>query len=331
MAKSKLKNPLIIILLLAVIAAAVWFFVNKTISRKAEQQFEQFLVQNNLQDKLTWTKLEADPTGKAKLKEVKILDENKNLIFTAEEFNLTHYKESADLLEIGFDFKHLVDAKGDVFQNHIDDYFADLDMATPQSLDLAWHMKLDGPAQKSTFKPSIVVPDFMQIDGELNTDSPTTYIQMATVLSESASASADEARIDFFSLMALANNIKLQDLTLVLENKGGMQPLIESLKKKELPGDSTAALEQQREELWQSKLEESKQDCLTDDELALVVADNNKACNSLFDFMNAKSDSVKIKIAVAKPISIEEMMMGVLMGANTERFLKEYEPTVVIE
>lgn len=328
MAKSKLRNPFISILLLVVIAGVAWFFVNKTISQKAEQELQHFLVQNNLQDKLTWGQLEAGPTGKAKLKEVKIHDDDKSLLFTAEEFNLNHYKESADLFEIGFDFKHLVDVRGDVFQSHINNYFADLDMAAPQSLDVAWHMTLDGPAQQSTFKPTVILADFLKVDAELNTDSPAVYLQMAQLLSEQA---ATEEELNVFSLLTLANTIKLQDLTLVLEDKGGMQPLKESLKKKELPGESTADLEQQREALWQSRLEESREDCLNDQSFALVAADKTKACNTLFSFMDTQSESVKIKIAVAKAISIEEIMMAALMGADTDTFLQEYEPTVVIE
>ena len=327
MVKSKLRNPLIIIVLLAVVVVAAWFFVQKTSSRKAEQELEQFLVKNNLQDKLTWTKLETSLRGQAKIKEVKLLDEDKNLVFTAEEFNLNHYKENADILEIGFDFKNLVDVKGDVFQNHINDYFADLDVDVPQSLDVAWHMTLDGPAQRSTFKPTVLLPGFVQVDAELNTDSLAAYIQMSTVLSESAG----EAEIDVMSLMALGKNIKLQDVSFALVDKGGMLFLKESLKKTELPGESTAELEQQREELWKNRLEEAKQACLNDHNFALVVADKVKACNTLFDFMDTKSNSLKVKIAVVKPVSIEEIVIAVLMGADTEKFLKELEPSIVIE
>ena len=72
MAKSKSKNPLIIILVIAVLAIAAWFFFSKTVNNKAEEILQQYLIENNLEGKVKWEELQASPSGTANLKKVRV-------------------------------------------------------------------------------------------------------------------------------------------------------------------------------------------------------------------------------------------------------------------
>ena len=103
MSKSILKNPFIIILLLMVLVVAGWFSLSKTTPHMTEAEWQQWLVENKLDDNVSWAEFDASPTGMAKLKELRIQDGEQALLFTAEEFHLKRYRESADAFEVDFE------------------------------------------------------------------------------------------------------------------------------------------------------------------------------------------------------------------------------------
>lgn len=317
------------LLVAIVIGVGGWYFLGGTTSRMAEQEVEQFLVKNNLQDKLSYTKIEATPTGKAKVKEVKLLDDEGDLVFTADEFNLTNYKETEDVLEISFDFVNLVDVKGDKFQNELNEAFEDMDVVTPKAIDLAWAMSLDNNKQTSNFKPTVVIPNLLKIEAELNADSPSAFMQAFALLNDATKG--DDTEIDTLKILDLASVVKLHDFSLVVEDRGMMKPAIEAHKKKQLPGDSTPELKKEREEQWANHVKESRDECLSNESFALVTNNATKACNTMIEFMEAKTDKMRFKIAMGTPISIEQLMMLALMGIDTDNFLSEFRPTIEVD
>jgi hypothetical protein len=324
-----LRNALIMLLVAIVIGVGGWYFLSGTSSRIAEQEVEQFLVKNNLQNKLTYSKIEATPTGKAKVKGVNLIDDEGDLVFTADEFNLTNYKETEDVFEIDFDFVNLVDVKGDKFQNELDKTFEDMDVVIPKSIDLAWSMQLDNNKQSSNFKPTVVIPNLFKIDFELNADSPSAFMQAIGMLNDAANSVDKE--IDMLSLLNLASVIKLQDFSLTIENKGAMKPAIQAFKQQMLPGDSTPELEKQRQEFWDSHVKDTREECLSSESFALMSTNATKACDKIIDFMEAKTDKMRLKVALETPITIEELMMLALMGFSDDNFLLESKPTIEID
>ena len=327
MVNSKINNPFVIFLLLIVLAAAGWLALSKTTSHTVEHELKQWLVENNLQDKLTWQDLAASPKGTAKLRDVKIHDDEQRILFTAEELNLNHYKKTSDVFELDFTFKKLVDVRNQFFQQHLNEYFADAGLNAPQAIDLSWKISLDSKAQSASFNPMIELPELMRLGLELRTDSPEVYQQFVALLNDIKGFEEH----GLFNIIPHAGSIRLNSLVLNIEDKGGMGQLQQSLKESTLLGESTPELDQQREELWQLRLAESRKDCGHDQSFALVIQNQRLACESLINFMSGQKESIQLKITATHAISLENAMLAGMMGLSIERLLAQYEAVVVIE
>lgn len=327
MSKSILKNPFVIILLLIVFVAAGWFSLSKTTSHMAEEELQQWLVENELDDKVSWTEFEASPTGLAKLKELRIQDGEQALLFTAEEFHLKGYKESADTFELDFELTQLVDVTENFFQNHLSRYFDSAEFDVPKAIDFSWQMRLDNQSESAFFNPVFKLPEFMHLGLELNTDSPEIHKEFGELLG----AGENFKENGIFNLIPLAGHMQLNRLVVTIEDKGGMAQLQHSLKQSAVPGDSSPEIEQQRSEFWERRLAHSKMSCFHDRSFGLVIRDQQKACERLIDFMSGNSKVIRLKITATKPIRLEEAMLAGMMGLSAEMLLAKYEAKVEIE
>lgn len=326
MTKSKVKNPLIIILILALIAVGAWFFVQKTASDKAEEEVQKFLVKNNLQDNLTYAKLEASPTGTATLKEVKFLDDEGDVVLLADELNLNKYKEDTDFLEVDIDIKKLMDANGDL-QEGLNKAFAHSDKPVPQYLDSASHFKLDGAADEAIFKSSVIIPDYIELESVLTTDSPTALLQMMRSIDENP----DMENFDPELLESLGQ-VKLKELSVEARDIGGVKSLLYALDGAQSSDAYTSLSAEEREEKLQKRVAAARQECPESDAQFHMVEDIDNACDILYDFLENKRSTVKIKLSLTKPMHIDELMVLFFMGGQQiEQILNEYKPRVVIE
>lgn len=327
MTKSTIKSPFIIIVLLIIIVVGAWFAISKTTSNKVEQAFEAWLVTHNLQENLTWESLETSAKDSLKLRQAKIYDEEQVLLFTAEEININHYTESAELIEVDLDVKKLVDVEAKVFQTQLTSYFADATLAAPDSIDVFWKMTLNKQAQRAFFNPVIELPEFMRLGLQLDTDSPEIYQKFTALLNDFDGFEQHGV----FNLIPHAGSVKLNRLVLAIEDLGGMVQLQDSLKRSTLSGESTLELDRQREALWQRRLAESRMECYHDGSLAAVLQNHQQACDNLIDFMGAKKQTIQLKITATKAISLEDAMLAGMVGLTVESFLAKYEANVVIE
>ena len=327
MAKSTIKKPVIILVILALIAVGAWFFIQKTATNRVEEEVQQFLVQHELQDRLSYAKLEASPSGTVTLHKVTLLDDEGELILSADEVKLNRFKEEQDFQEVDFTIKNIVDVSGELFQEELNALFAEIDKPAPQHLDVASYYKLDGAAGEVTLKSSVLIPDFLEVGGMLNLANPAAVLDLSNYLA--ANPDVEEMTPELMSLLA---KITLKDLSLELKDKGGVPSLMQLVEKQQLADEQATLTASEREQMVQMKLAQAKQECINTDGLAMVVDDLEGACTSLFDFLSNQRSDIKFKASVVKPISVEEFMMLSLMGAmRPEQFFNEYQPSIVIE
>ena len=327
MARFKIKYPLIIVLLLIILVVGAWLVISKTTSNKVEQAFEQWLVANDLQESFTWESLEASSNDTIKLKQVNIYDEGQALLLTAEEFNINHYKESDELIEVDLNFKQLVDVKAKVFQPQLMSYFVEANLNAPDAINVFWKMSLNKKAQRAFFNPVIELPEFMRLGLQLDTDSPEVYQIFATLLNDFDGFK----QYGVFNLIPHTGGIKLTQLILDIDDLGGMKQLENSLKASAIRGDPSPEIDQQREAIWAQHLADSKIECFHDHSFARVMDNHQKACEILFDFMDGKRQTIRLKIIATKDITLEEAMLAGMMGLTVEMLLTKYKAQVVIE
>lgn len=327
MAKSTIKKPVIILVILALIAVGAWFFIQKTATNRVEEEVQQFLVQHELQDRLSYTKLEASPSGTVTLHKVTLLDDEGELLLSADEVKLNRFKEEQDFQEVDFTIKNIVDVSGELFQEELNALFAEIDKPAPQHLDVASYYKLDGAAGEVTLKSSVLIPDFLEVGGMLNLANPAAVLDLSNYLA--ANPDVEEMTPELMSLLA---KITLKDLSLELKDKGGVPSLMQLVEKQQLADEQATLTASEREQMVQMKLAQAKQECINTDGLAMVIDDLEGACTKLFDFLSNQRSDIKFKASVVKPISVEEFMMLSLMGAmRPEQFFNEYQPSIVIE
>ncbi|SUA56591.1 hypothetical protein [Oligella urethralis] len=327
MAKSTIKKPVIILVILALIAVGAWFFIQKTVTNQVEEEVQQFLVQHELQDRLSYAKLEASPSGTVTLHKVTLLDDEGELLLSADEVKLNRFKEEQDFQEVDFTIKNIVDVSGELFQEELNALFAEIDKPAPQHLDVASYYKLDGAAGEVTLKSSVLIPDFLEVGGMLNLANPAAVLDVSNYLA--ANPDVEEMTPELMSLLA---KITLKDLSLELKDKGGVPSLMQLVEKQQLADEQATLTASEREQMLQMKLAQAKQECINTAGLAMVVDDLESACTKLFDFLSNQRSDIKFKASVVKPISVEEFMMLSLVGAmRPEQFFNEYQPSIVIE
>ncbi|PMC19241.1 hypothetical protein [Oligella urethralis] len=327
MAKSTIKKPVIILVILALIAVGAWFFIQKTATNRVEEEVQQFLVQHELQDRLSYTKLEASPSGTVTLHKVTLLDDEGELLLSADEVKLNRFKEEQDFQEVDFTIKNIVDVSGELFREELNALFAEIDKPAPQHLDVASYYKLDGAAGEVTLKSSVLIPDFLEVGGMLNLANPAAVLDLSNYFA--ANPDVEEMNPELMSLLA---KITLKDLSLELKDKGGVPSLMQLVEKQQLADEQATLTASEREQMLQMKLAQAKQECINTAGLAMVVDDLESACTKLFDFLSNQRSDIKFKASVVKPISVEEFMMLSLMGAmRPEQFFNEYQPSIVIE
>ena len=327
MAKSTIKKTVIILVILALIAVGAWFFIQKTATNRVEEEVQQFLVQHELQDRLSYAKLEASPSGTVTLHKVTLLDDEGELLLSADEVKLNRFKEEQDFQEVDFTIKNIVDVSGELFREELNALFAEIDKPAPQHLDVASYYKLDGAAGEVTLKSSVLIPDFLEVGGMLNLANPAAVLDVSNYLA--ANPDVEEMTPELMSLLA---KITLKDLSLELKDKGGVPSLMQLVEKQQLADEQATLTASEREQMLQMKLAQAKQECINTAGLAMVVDDLESACTKLFDFLSNQRSDIKFKASVVKPISVEEFMMLSLMGAmRPEQFFNEYQPSIVIE
>ncbi|SUA52351.1 Uncharacterised protein [Oligella urethralis] len=327
MANSTIKKTVIILVILALIAVGAWFFIQKTATNRVEEEVQQFLVQHELQDRLSYAKLEASPSGTVTLHKVTLLDDEGELLLSADEVKLNRFKEEQDFQEVDFTIKNIVDVSGELFQEELNALFAEIDKPAPQHLDVASYYKLDGAAGEVTLKSSVLIPDFLEVGGMLNLANPAAVLDLSNYLA--ANPDVEEMTPELMSLLA---KITLKDLSLELKDKGGVPSLMQLVEKQQLADEQATLTASEREQMVQMKLAQAKQECINTAGLAMVVDDLESACTKLFDFLSNQRSDIKFKASVVKPISVEEFMMLSLMGAmRPEQFFNEYQPSIVIE
>lgn len=327
MAKSTIKKTVIILVILALIAVGAWFFIQKTATNRVEEEVQQFLVQHELQDRLSYAKLEASPSGTVTLHKVTLLDDEGELLLSADEVKLNRFKEEQDFQEVDFMIKNIVDVSGELFREELNALFAEIDKPAPQHLDVASYYKLDGAAGEVTLKSSVLIPDFLEVGGMLNLANPAAVLDLSNYLA--ANPDVEEMTPELMSLLA---KITLKDLSLELKDKGGVPSLMQLVEKQQLADEQATLTASEREQMVQMKLAQAKQECINTDGLAMVIDDLEGACTKLFDFLSNQRSDIKFKASVVKPISVEEFMMLSLMGAmRPEQFFNEYQPSIVIE
>lgn len=318
MAKSKFKNPLVIIFVLAIIAIAAWFFLSNTVNKKAEEQLQQYLVDNNLEGKLKWESLDASPTGTATLKNVSFLDDQGDVLMTAEEFLLKRYKEDETILETEVEIKRLVEVKQLGLQEALNDLYELIDTPSPNYIDLKWEVSLDNNKQKSYMRSVALLPELIEIESEITGDSPAK-IRELSALTASSYNPENANQQELMELYAALGEVQIKSLTVGLQDKGA----IEKLRYEFFTVDGLADPETQEAQL-EEEVANATARCINEPDLDVLVKNTEAACNKLMSFLEGSDDDIKFILSIDKPQSINDIMMMAFMGLDAVSFAKEY-------
>lgn len=318
MAKSKFKNPLVIIFVLAIIAIAAWFFLSNTVNKKAEEQLQQYLVDNNLEGKLKWESLDASPTGTATLKNVSFLDDQGDVLMTAEEFLLKRYKEDETILETEVEIKRLVEVKQLGLQEALNDLYELIDTPSPNYIDLKWEVSLDNNKQKSYMRSVALLPELIEIESEITGDSPAK-IRELSALTASSYNPENANQQELMELYAALGEVQIKSLTVGLQDKGA----IEKLRYEFFTVNGLADPETQEAQL-EEEVANATARCINEPDLDVLVKNTEAACNKLMSFLEGSDDDIKFILSIDKPQSINDIMMMAFMGLDAVSFAKEY-------
>lgn len=298
---SKLKKALILIVILILLTVGGWFVYKHTVNTKAEELVRDYLVSYNLEDRVTWDKLEASATGRVKLKDVTVLDEANELAATIDEIDIK-YKENEQLIEGVINYERFRLIQEDEFSEQLDELYEFVSKDNPKYFDLFTEFKLDFVNDESFVKMIVDMPEILIVDLAMLTDNPQKLLELSKI---------DGTKIDYNNPMdadlrtifQFFAEVKLSEIRLGLIDQGLMNSISQEL------------LELDFESMPPAEREELMQDCIADLTTAQFPTDPKVACERVMSFAKGE-EALYIKANFKQPIPIDVLIVSLAMELN---------------
>jgi len=306
----------------AVVVVGGWLVASSVATSRAEDELYRFLDQYDLRDAVHWQDLSASPLGSATLKDVTIRlggggDAGQIAI---ERVTLSDLENSADRKTAHIEMTAISSRDGfsPLAQTDLVRAGGRTDLP-PFSLKLSWD--LDDRADQGALRFSLDQPDAFQGDFSLELTRLRDLVRWADRLADSK---ADEipgmlgGAAFFGPLGALAavsqklQQLEIRSVTASVKDEGYVKrarALVARHDFAAVPGQGAAA--KQRAKWLEEKADQGKDQCKRDAEAVFDGAPlRPDDCLALLDFVMGGSSTLSMKMAPARPVSLEQLFGG---------------------
>ncbi len=293
---------------LVVVAAAAWFGGNYYVKTQVEDKVRSYLVENNMQDNVSWASLDATILGNAAMHDVKVIrKDDPAKYFTIKEVKVHDLNTDTEDKKVDFSFSGLADETGNspflaVLKEHGDE----LGYEKLPLVDGRVRASLDEKQDALDYDATLQQPELGNFHLDLKADKVVDLIN--TIRTQEKELSTNP-----LLLLDKLSPVTFREMNVRFED-AGLMPRVVKVQQGVAAVDGKPTAEQV--EAFEARLEKSEADC-RQQAPALGVADADSVCNSISKFMKNESKTLSISSTPTPPLQLMSFVMQTQLGGST--------------
>ena len=238
---------------LVVAAGAAWFGGNKLAQGKVEEELKAFLVQNNLQDSVSWESLDANVSGTGSMTNVKIIDrQNPAHYFTFRKVILNELENTENSQKIDISFQGFADETGKSPIGKVSESkLAELGYTELPEVNGSVKVDFDNAIDRSSYEISIDQPEVANFGVKLDANKIADLLKQLR-------ANAESVQQNPMALLPFLAPVSINSLSFDIQDKGLVKRVIAKEKGVALGAQATPA----QDAAYEAKMLQQKEDCL---------------------------------------------------------------------
>ncbi|MGO1767978.1 hypothetical protein CAP48_14695 [Advenella sp. S44] len=297
---------------LVVVAAAVWFGGNYYAKIRIEEQLNAYLVENGMQQNVTWRSLDASILGNASLHDVKVVHEDDPArFFTINNLTVHQLQVDNDEQHYDFEFAGVADETGNSpLLSLLADKAGELGYDKLPLLEGRMKGVQDEKQDAGDLDLVLKQPEV----GELKA---VVKVSQIAELIKASRTQRDELQSNPLALMGALSSLKIHQLSVMFDD-GGVMPRVVKVQQGVAPVDGKPT--EQQLQAFDARVAQEESNCLKEAPTQ-GIANAEQVCKSVSRFMKNDAGSLKISITPNPPLQLMSFVMQTQMG-NREAIAK---------
>jgi len=297
---------------IAVVAAAAWFGANYYAKTQIEEKLNAYLVENDIQNNVTWGSLDASILGNASLHDVKVVrKDDPAKFFTIKNVTVHDLQTGSDDKKVDFAFSGLADETGNSpFRAALMEKAGQLGYDSLPLLDGRVKGTLNEKQDTSDYDVTLNQPEVGNINLVLKADKIVELVNTVRTREE-------ELKSNPLLLISALSPVTIRQLNVKFDD-AGLMPRVVKVQQGVAPveGKPTA----QQKEAFDARLAKSESDC-RQQAPTLGIADPESVCTAVSRFMKNEAKSLNVLASPNPPLQLMTFVMQTQMG-NPQGIIK---------
>lgn len=290
---------------LVVVAAAAWFGANYYAKTQVEKKLNAYLVQNNLQNNVTWGSLDASILGNGSLHDVKIVrKDDPAKFFTIKRVTVNELQTSGDEQKVDLAFSGMADQSGSSpFHALLAEKASQLGYATLPLLDGRIKGVLNEKQDTFDYDFTFNQPEVGNVHFVMKADKIAELINTFRTREE-------ELKSNPLLLISAMSPVTIREMNIKFDD-GGLMPRVVKVQQGVAAEDGKPTPEQKQ--AFEARLSKSENDCRQQAPV-VGISDVEGVCMAVSRFMKNEAKSLNISVNPNPPLQLMTFVMQAQMG-----------------
>ncbi len=292
---------------LVVVAAAAWFGGNYYAKTQVEEKLNAYLVENGMQDNVTWGSLDATILGNASLHDVKITrKDDPARFFTIKNLKVHKLQQDAGQQHYDFEFAGLADDSGNSpFLALLKDKAGELGYDKLPLLDGRMKGMQDEKQDAADVDLDLKQPEVGNLKMVMKLSQIAELVKASRTQSE-------ELQSNPLALMGALSSLTIHEMSMTFDD-AGLMPRVVKVQQGVAPVDGKP--NEQQLQAFEARLAKSESDCLVQAP-AQGIANAEDACKSVSRFMKNDAGRLMVSVSPNPPLQLMTFVMQTQMGGQ---------------
>lgn len=296
----------------AVIAAGAWFGANYYAKTQVEEKLNAYLVENDMQNNVTWGALDASILGSASLHDVKVVRKDDPAKFlTIKNVKVNDLQTGSDDKKVDFSFSGLADQTGNSpFSAALKEKAGQLGYDSLPLLAGRIKGTLNEKQDTSDYDITLNQPEVGNFNVVLKADKVVELINTVRTREK-------ELQSNPLLLISALSPVTIKQLNIKFDD-AGLMPRVVKVQQGVAPVDGNPTAQQK--EAFEARLAKSESDC-RQQAPTLGIADPEGVCTAVSRFMKNEASTLSVQASPNPPLQLMTFVMQTQMG-NPQGILK---------
>lgn len=290
---------------LVVVAAAAWFGANYYVKTQVEEKLNTYLVENDMQNNVTWGSLDATVLGNASLHDVKVVrKDDPAKFFTIKDVIVHDLQTDSEDKKVDFAFSGLADETGNSpFRAALTEQAGQLGYDTLPLMDGRIKGSLNEKQDTLDYDATLKQPEVGNFNLVLKADKIARLINTIRTRDQ-------ELKSNPLLLISELSPVTVRELNVKFDD-AGLMPRVVNVQQGVAPVDGKPTPEQKQ--AFEARLEQSEAEC-RQQAPGLGVAEPEAVCTAISRFMKNDAKTLVISANPTPPLQIMSFVMQTQMG-----------------